>query len=818
MNMTFLKRTISSMIVLILLLVILTAPVNATGEITIIAHAIVCENENLLPNWGINRHNIDGTTAQTFVDTTEGCDFAANWQFEWKLLEAGMTNPYDNRAHVPDWTISNPTNVYGRTLMVVQNPTTQVWIRQVMKGDYLPFSSTGGWSTSAELDDVSAEFYCQTDVMNYDNYEGLINQEAGEIYHCIGFNVPEGQPEPEPECTLDTDSGANKGTKGQVYNNERLLGTDFCIGDYHLQEFICVNEEYAEYVYDCSEYGMICDNGACVTPEPEPECADIPGYDDGGRNHGTKGTICIKDCDLNPNPYLPNIWDSSYFGTDYCVSGTVLHEYNCEEGKIVDYDYNCGPDRICQAGACVDPEPKEPITIIAHKVVCDYETSLPNWGFFGPDITSTTAQDFVNANSDDCWLEEDWKFQWGFQGEVTNPGNNVGEVNGGNWHTFGPTNRYGMTSVEIDFEENNKIWVREAFQDRYVTFTGTQLGSRSAEMYCHDDVGVYDNYDFINPLEEGETYYCIAFNAIEYEQPIYECSDGIDNDNDGLIDYPNDPGCESTEDDDEYNDPIIVYQCSDGLDNDGDGLIDFPSDPGCDSLTDDDEYNYVHVPECRDGIDNDNDGLIDYPNDPGCESTEDDDEYNDPIIVYQCSDGIDNDGDGLIDFPSDPGCDSLTDDDEYNYVHVPECRDGIDNDNNGYIDYPRDKGCDGPNDETEFTEDDDGNDLALKITKVDIFGYDYYGVLSGEEMLVSITFENIGNKKINNLVVGAMFPELGIDQRFSIIDINAGKRKTVQSYMYIPEDVDPDEYYLNIYASNKDLRKTKYVPVMIKDS
>ncbi len=36
-------------------------------------------------------------------------------------------------------------------------------------------------------------------------------------------------------------------------------------------------------------------------------------------------------------------------------------------------------------------------------------------------------------------------------------------------------------------------------------------------------------------------------------QPSFACSDGIDNDNDGLTDFPSDPGCESTNDDDEFN-------------------------------------------------------------------------------------------------------------------------------------------------------------------------------------------------------------------------------------------------------------------------
>lgn len=37
--------------------------------------------------------------------------------------------------------------------------------------------------------------------------------------------------------------------------------------------------------------------------------------------------------------------------------------------------------------------------------------------------------------------------------------------------------------------------------------------------------------------------------------PTFACSDGADNDSDGLTDFPNDPGCESATDNDEYNPP-----------------------------------------------------------------------------------------------------------------------------------------------------------------------------------------------------------------------------------------------------------------------
>ncbi len=73
---------------------------------------------------------------------------------------------------------------------------------------------------------------------------------------------------------------------------------------------------------------------------------------------------------------------------------------------------------------------------------------------------------------------------------------------------------------------------------------------------------------------------------------VAECSDGIDNDGNSLIDYPDDPGCTSALD--LYEDTIAA--CADGIDNDSDGSTDFPADIGCDSAGDDDEYNAPSTP------------------------------------------------------------------------------------------------------------------------------------------------------------------------------------------------------------------------------
>lgn len=71
----------------------------------------------------------------------------------------------------------------------------------------------------------------------------------------------------------------------------------------------------------------------------------------------------------------------------------------------------------------------------------------------------------------------------------------------------------------------------------------------------------------------------IGFGSLTF--PV--CDDGLDNDGDGLVDYPDDGGCAGLNDESE-TDPLRV--CDDGVDNDGDGHVDFPADPGCLSLDD----------------------------------------------------------------------------------------------------------------------------------------------------------------------------------------------------------------------------------------
>jgi hypothetical protein len=186
-------------------------------------------------------------------------------------------------------------------------------------------------------------------------------------------------------------------------------------------------------------------------------------------------------------------------------------------------------------------------------------------------------------------------------------------------------------------------------------------------------------------------------NPIIDPEPVRECNDSKDNDNDGKIDL-RDPGCATSLDNSETDPttppPSQLKQCEDGKDNDNDGKIDL-QDPDCASAADDIEgTDPTTLPpsqpkQCEDGKDNDNDGKIDFGtganNDPGCESKTDDTENTDPPITNpqpkQCEDGKDNDNDGKIDFgtgaSNDPGCESATDNDEDNQPNTAPTIDPI---------------------------------------------------------------------------------------------------------------------------------------------
>lgn len=81
------------------------------------------------------------------------------------------------------------------------------------------------------------------------------------------------------------------------------------------------------------------------------------------------------------------------------------------------------------------------------------------------------------------------------------------------------------------------------------------------------------------------------------------------------------PGCLGYSDRDE-EDPPEPPVCKDGVDNDGDGVTDFPDDRGCTAASDTHERERSGF-ACDNGVDDDGDGATDYPDDGGCDSSSD---------------------------------------------------------------------------------------------------------------------------------------------------------------------------------------------------
>jgi len=124
-------------------------------------------------------------------------------------------------------------------------------------------------------------------------------------------------------------------------------------------------------------------------------------------------------------------------------------------------------------------------------------------------------------------------------------------------------------------------------------------------------------------------------------EPGPDCSDFVDNDDDGLTDTAQDPDCDASGSESGETAPPITTpppspapssgataDCADGEDNDDDGLTDSAQDPDCENGRTESGAPVRAAPrggararaECSDRRDNDGDGLIDTAQDPGCEA------------------------------------------------------------------------------------------------------------------------------------------------------------------------------------------------------
>jgi len=172
---------------------------------TIVAEKVVCTTESALPNWNKNpggAPKIVAATAADWVEQSDGaCRLVPDWQFEWALPQ--VSNPGDTLVGQggTGWTTFGPTDATGETEVtltaeqIAKKP--YVWIREVLKDGYLGFSHAAKPNNS---NDVTAEMYCHTDGVNYDNYDRVDGIQVDTTYHCVAFNYE--LPKPVEQCEL----------------------------------------------------------------------------------------------------------------------------------------------------------------------------------------------------------------------------------------------------------------------------------------------------------------------------------------------------------------------------------------------------------------------------------------------------------------------------------------------------------------------------------------------------------------------------------------------------------------------------------------
>ena len=160
---------------------------------------------------------------------------------------------------------------------------------------------------------------------------------------------------------------------------------DVCVDDYHETDDggpedlgeVCTSE--ANECGDTADGEILCD-GSCDAETPVAVDTDEDG---------------TPDC----NDRFPNDFDND---------GVDDKDDNCPDV------HNSGQADVDDDGLgnkCDDEDDRPRAKIIAHKIICDDESYLPNWGDGGPNIDKNTAKDFIDEHGENCRFAEDRSFQ-----------------------------------------------------------------------------------------------------------------------------------------------------------------------------------------------------------------------------------------------------------------------------------------------------------------------------------------------------------------------------------------------------------------------
>lgn len=526
--------------------------------VTIVASKVVCSDESMLPNWGAGGPDITASTAADWVANHPGCHLQPGWQFEWGNGNAPDTGDSLIGPAGSGYTPFGPTDANGYATTTVSGESV-LHLREVQQNGYIPFTHT---SSPDNSNDVSAEFYCADDVLNYDNWDFINNAQPGNTYHCVAFNAPVKVPTTTVKvCKVDDQQHPLAGwtlmLKGDHVGDATVLpdGNDHALANVPAGDYILTAS--GAYIYRPSDAAASTSDAAFslrlpsdnftgpYAPWIEENTFPTPNtgwlgimfnnaLTDWGHVFHTDHVYALGTTMASAGDMHFKILDDQYGDNSGSLNVSVDQGYvgvtgtdGCTTFNDVPYgDYTAdelnqpGWTNVSGLGSVTVDQPDQTFTIVNHdttivpqgpsatlvaaKVVCTDPAEMPH-GLGGADITASTAADWI-ATHQSCHLANGWSFGWGDQNAGDGGNTTIGAA--ANYTTFGPTTG-GYATTTVPITGVSIIQAREELQDGYIPFSSE---GTSAEFYCASDVSGYDNWEWISSPQDGATYHCVAFN------------------------------------------------------------------------------------------------------------------------------------------------------------------------------------------------------------------------------------------------------------------------------------------------------------------
>ena len=526
---------------------------------------------------------------KTGWNTHETCRFEEGWEFEWGPVNAG--DPGDTLVGYAGglWTPFGPTDESGMTMTVVpeEDLSKNLWFREVLQEGYIPFTHEFRDEEHPRGDPFSAEVYCHIDVLNFDNYDRIDGPEVGETYYCVAWNhmVEEGgkltihknSNYHDAEFTFLVSQGESlveevsfETYEGEGWSDPIMLDP----GVYRVEEIVpegwVLTDSYCEYGGESD--GIIIENGHEITIESG---SMIDCYFYNGHDHHDGSSLTIHKF----SEYGDGEFDFTISGFEYFEEITLETEEGeawsdpihldpgtysvlelVPEGWILDNVY-CEYDNQALGNELTNGY--EIIVGDEDSVSCyfynEYDTSCPDGYVYDeeagqcvPRNGETYADLEVTKSVDDDTPDVGQQITYIIT--LTNNGPDV----------------TGNIMVEDLLPSGLQLISYDVYSGTYSSTTGKwtvlSLGvsaSTTLTMIAEVESG-YEGQSLENVVEitasdatdtdsgNNSASKIVTVNSPESHTP--QCSDGIDNDDDGNTDYGFDPGCTSPDDDDETDD------------------------------------------------------------------------------------------------------------------------------------------------------------------------------------------------------------------------------------------------------------------------